>query len=792
MGFTTIDADCLCQSSKRPFHLESRFSVSKEKFGFEAVLENRDRIIAQIRARLQTRFVEDKRIILAAKARQKSKTTRFLSSLANAEQNRNHHLECRRSINKQLVDRAKQIAHQHRVQKSAETENRRIKLELRLQQSEKRRLAFLGQTSKPHFKSMESEQVKKLLSNFHQLGLPILDRKETWVSFSELSNLIQQQHVTASAGSLLGIILNDDIKKQSNNSRVFLSAYMIVTCRNDVMQYPEDTKNLVRSATSLLEQFENLSKQPCIHLKDFKRSWNVFLEDFNMWRDNDRGQLIKGMVDYFLELRKMHRVMDDVGLKCQLRKQLQDIKNKLYRLGGPQAITLLKEEKSNSIVGEPPATELDNKRASTDVLNRTLIRISDSFKLTASQIAHELIVDPQIKLQSFFSPETQLDARIQSNMRKAYFDNLRIDLANRMYKPGLLSVLNTIREKLSNMVLDGQHAHTRIQESFDMKLIEQAIDNGDIDIGYIVSSIVSCIKQLCAPIRDMTVAGIDNTHDPIGKLELIMPLLDDMLIDLANFQLRSIQPILSSIAVEYEQMCFQELAPLRDASCILQKLPLTYRWLNCEYRKWKSIELERHPENPSALVPTSMESLFYEGCITLLIQERLEMPETWRLDMKRWGKYRQDFHRLVITSSLLMVARNSSQLTKPKFFQLHHEIHSLLKKHSTCMDCEDLQAKLVHCMGDCTTLCSSLPAMVKRILRGQDSVFMLLQRRLLVILKNCLMTHVPATKLTLTKSNLGSVMDDFNELFAQVDSLTCYHLKVHRPWYNAIMSTIHK
>ncbi|KAI8059591.1 T-complex protein 11-domain-containing protein [Gongronella butleri] len=778
-GFAfTVEADGLSQASKRPYHLDLRFAanIAKETFVAERVQLKRRLLICQRQNKLQQRFIADQQIIQAAKAHRRQQADHILTSLTAAERNRVDRLEKRRLINKNLVERAKQIARQQRARIQREQEQRRVDLEQRQRETEKRRAAFLEKNkSRVNCTTMGITKLDRklmaLLDDFHRLGLPVVRQKETWVDFHALGQLIQQKSVILKVSDLLQMLMAGAGDQVHPDPRIFLSAYMIVTCSHDVMQHPDQAQHLIASAATLLENFERVVQQPTVSTTALNQAWHRYVGHFKTWRSADCNDLIAGTIDYILELRAMCKLLHgDDNLKRQLRVQVQQTKRKLYRIGGKKALTMLrtKQVEHETIWSQP-----------SDASHQTI-------QVTNSQLAHELIVDPEFQLQRVSGSKDHLENRIRDIALKAYFDVLRDDIARHVYKPTLLSTLQAIRAKLLGMVTEGRETHRLIDESFDLELIEQAMDNGDLDLSFVVSSILSCIKQLCAPCRDERVVKIENTADPVDQLEQIMPLLDDMLLDIANFQLRSVQPYLSTVALDYERDVFKNLYCSPDDSNVIKLLPHTQQWIQREFEKWMAVETQCSQEQNAVLEHApSLEALFYDGCVALL-ECSSPVPETWEMDAHRFIRIERHIHHIAVVASLTMICGNLCSVPLSERNRLGEHLFGLLtgQEFSTMQ----LAQKILHVLDTNSIVHPAMRAIVPHILTGDDSVYTLLRRRILDALRQSIITHTTLSTTVLGKSNLDVIHGPLARLASQVDRLCQHNLEVYRPWYSLIFS----
>jgi len=81
--------------------------------------------------------------------------------------------------------------------------------------------------------------------------------------------------------------------------------------------------------------------------------------------------------------------------------------------------------------------------------------------------------------------------------------------------------------------------------------------------------------QLCAPVRDPAIKKIYTMEKPVQKIKAVLNQLDNMKIDLANYNIMKFRPILKEFAVEYERKKFKEAIENN-----LIDLEYTEKWLS--------------------------------------------------------------------------------------------------------------------------------------------------------------------------------------------------------------------
>lgn len=116
---------------QKPIHLEKRFNnVTKRNLNKhhhnKAVENKRVAILEERRYKLNQNYQKVKRIAKEMKDKQENKLNLLSKSMAVAESNRNRHIEKRRAISKQVVERAKYVALQNQYRSQQEQGKKKI------------------------------------------------------------------------------------------------------------------------------------------------------------------------------------------------------------------------------------------------------------------------------------------------------------------------------------------------------------------------------------------------------------------------------------------------------------------------------------------------------------------------------------------------------------------------------------------------------------------------------------------------------------------------------------------
>ncbi|KAF9107455.1 hypothetical protein BGX29_006322 [Mortierella sp. GBA35] len=350
-------------------------------------------------------------------------------------------------------------------------------------------------------------------------------------------------------------------------------------------------------------------------------------------------------------------------------------------------------------------------------------------KWTNLQLIHELALDPNFKIESKRAGGSgseadgsfeSLESRIRAMATKAYFDKIREDAEQGQLGRWISPLLTTIREQLLDMVPQDSAMATQISEGLDIEFVQQQVDRKVYDVKGGLQGVLGLMAKLCAPVRDETIRQIqqDLSHitgnplqqqqgaqspadrpaasatsvapkDLVSVLKDILDLLEEMLMDLANFRLMVNRPSLQGQAIPYEQNAFKTSLAKGEAT-----LDATTAWLEASAasllrasaistttaspsstgaarstpfaatttsgspsltgsKEQQSIKTNRHYE----VYVNAVLDLLYSK--TPLDQaSRKEFPETFALDQGRLTRYQNEIQALGLIAVMLNVSLN--------------------------------------------------------------------------------------------------------------------------------------
>ncbi|ORZ31655.1 T-complex protein 11-domain-containing protein [Catenaria anguillulae PL171] len=291
-------------------------------------------------------------------------------------------------------------------------------------------------------------------------------------------------------------------------------------------------------------------------------------------------------------------------------------------------------------------------------------------------LAHEVVMDPE-----FILKPTPLPAQAQAvkdMAERAFADRLdgMISAGDFAFVPDLVA---EIREALVGIA---QQAGGNASDSQLVKNIEAALDphlvkqelaarQGRVDVAALLGVIVTYMHQLAAPVRDADIRELQvlatSESNGFGKVVLkIHQLLDQMRLDLANFHLAQLRPVLQARAVEYESAKFAELVAA-STTTTMDPLAKTRAWLEAASRDLLALRDQRNPEGIplSDLTRPKFEDVYHEALLSLVSPTSAvavspeTVPETLSMDARRLYVMQTMAQAVAIAGAVAMVVRNA-------------------------------------------------------------------------------------------------------------------------------------
>ncbi|KAI8363832.1 T-complex protein 11-domain-containing protein [Choanephora cucurbitarum] len=702
--------------------------------------------------------------------------------MAIAESNRNVYIEQRRAYSKRLVDRAKRVALQN--QKRSEQEQ--------------------APKKKPSSWSI-------ILKAFKELGLPSPSSPDTWLEFNALGQLLHQPKVVVVTTKVLNTALKTVDEESRHRARVLLTSYMTLMCPKEVLEDvngPEE-KRLHASAKEMLQLFEIWLKAhgrpgATTARMAFVNAWNDYNLLFEAWKSRDCDQLMKNMIIYYVELSTLRQTViaqshGDEAVGEQLRQQLEQIKAKLQKLGGSEALNnlqrALESSASSTSTGRKKQQQNNTPRSSDEMdmfeqrqqqeKSEQLGQLLSGFAqptsgITNEFLAHELIMDPEFKLQRH-GPTDELEKRVRLMAEKAFFDKLEQDIQQGKADMSLPSVIQDVKMRLLSLVRPHTSLHKQIDESIDLSLIKQQIKQHSFDMQHMISYVLNTMSGMCAPVRDEEIQNAKASPGMIDQIRSILTILDNMNLDLANFRLRSLRPHLMSIAVEYER---EKFATMLNQGTI--QLVRTKTWLTDSTQKLCQVAAERNPEGvlPEKNNKPSHDAVFEDAFVSLLVQPQpiahlSDLPETLYLDVKRMGEYQNEVQATTMVAALLMLAKNFGSVHQQQLSRLASRLFAMLEDSSTSIDNLALEIE---------RSANVRPERRAMTINQTDTVYSLLSRRISSVIRNTIQNNQFVTEAVLTSNGLDPIRAQLQSISLKVLRLANHNRKVYSSWYSDIIA----
>ncbi|XP_075159176.1 T-complex protein 11-like protein 1 isoform X2 [Haematobia irritans] len=272
----------------------------------------------------------------------------------------------------------------------------------------------------------------------------------------------------------------------------------------------------------------------------------------------------------------------------------------------------------------------------------TLDELTDVVKnIQNMELAHEIALNPEFKLQPYEPPEDSLEKRIKDCMHKAFWDVLREQLsANPPQYQYAIQLLQEIKECFPQIIsLNNKRALEHINEVLDESVIRQQADKGVLDFRSYADFVVQIMAKSCAPARDEDIQKLAHIEDVVDTFKGILEMMTLMKLDMANFLLDFSRNEIMANSVEYEKQKFQEYLEYYKFG-----FPATENWL--QRNRPQSLE------NGQATADQTISNAYME---LMDWPENLDFPEVISTDKDRILKLGQRANRLCIASSLIAI-----------------------------------------------------------------------------------------------------------------------------------------
>lgn len=402
----------------------------------------------------------------------------------------------------------------------------------------------------------------------------------------------------------------------------------------------------------------------------------------------------------------------------------------------------------------------------TPYINRKHLKNLDISCLERNmQVRHDLMVEEGYRANL---PKLDLAGHVENE----YWEMIKVEVAGLEGKadaPRLRALLSEIREMMIELyprcdVVTGEFAEFLNDTNF---LIDQ-IKIGALDIPRFFQFLGNVMKKNCAPKRDQLVEAMILCSCPIEGLKVALQLIELMKIDLANFKLDQLKPMIAKTAVSTERTFFSQLFTNKKIN-----LDLTTKWLS-----------------NSTVTSSTPHDMFLDAGIKLLvspfIKDTSNVPETFILDKKRLIGLHGRFQDLCIVQCLLLIFKQSAGLANVKCCTanlLKVELLRLLEKPDTQIS--DISDCLIKSLIDCNVSsvdCKHIHSALNNIISPDNELFLLIECKLLKRIRSKLIGEDQ----TVSGFSELNVLDEFDELIKKFGVLLQYNWAVFEPVYTSL------
>ena len=399
--------------------------------------------------------------------------------------------------------------------------------------------------------------------------------------------------------------------------------------------------------------------------------------------------------------------------------------------------------------------------------------------LSNRQIMHELALNPDYEISALEKNPEQRQA--EETFKAAFYETLSTSLYEKD-QSWLPTLVHDIKSRLLSLLQPSTPSHIALSTNLDDTIIQQQCQRGLFDTQTFLSYILDMMRQLCAPVRDVEIAGIaslkgrDDVDTFIVRMKSVNKVLGIMALDSANFHLRMAKPTLLPQITPYERNKFAQ-----DLSSKTTTLEKTTQWLQ------SAIQISLSNQRQGQRTPTTA-GLFHSAFLDLLCSDTVEPPETFTLDIQRIARLRQEIRSTVRLAALLLVARTFTAAganSRPLTWSV---LASRLAVLAPTASAENILLEVDRFVASANLNRTLLLSMIRRIKSDvKDPMVSLLERRLKAVLMGVLAGPGGEVR-GLSAVGLGEVEEKVKEIAGGVEVLGRVNWGVHREWYEDIIS----
>ncbi|ORY07085.1 T-complex 11 [Basidiobolus meristosporus CBS 931.73] len=406
--------------------------------------------------------------------------------------------------------------------------------------------------------------------------------------------------------------------------------------------------------------------------------------------------------------------------------------------------------------------------------------------LTNEQLAHEILLNPDFELT--MSKGTNLEERVREVAIQDFFETIREEFNQGKYEFWFPQLVADIKNWLLELVSRWSPMYELLTDVIDIELISQQLKSGTYDIPKLMKFITESMLDICAPVRDQAIRNIQKMTDLASVFQCLVEILQDMKLDLANYQVNMLHPLIQEYGIAYEKEKFN--LALSNRTITLER---TTKWLcECAYDL-------RSPTHGGQVSNIRFDIVYYKAILSTIFSMTVihheNCPETLTLDVERLYEYQNESQAITIVAALLMLSKNivpEFRKNPVEVEKLRDRLFVLLKDPGTIL--ENLTVQLIDSLSQVSSSKNLtrenqelIRSMVDKTLSSKDPVYMLLSRRISKILLQHLSTgHFPLSG-ELVGHGIEDVSSQLQVLSRKLVILANHNREVYAAHYNKII-----
>ena len=386
--------------------------------------------------------------------------------------------------------------------------------------------------------------------------------------------------------------------------------------------------------------------------------------------------------------RDLHNEDKDSKIMVELRAQQTRLREKLVQIAGEKVMAAYDAEQRASHVGPRRAAGVLVPQGG----NSTMARLPQVGSMTNEQLAHELLLDKNFRLddKSGMSEDKLVHTKIRETFERAFWESLVDDLScDPPSYARVLSVLTEIKTGIETLGAGHAEAHT-IGEIIDVDLITEQLKShalrheGCLDlVDATVRVLVSMHDRMKSPerrqettekwaaMRQTMTEGSDTdvvvrARFICAALEFVLDRVHSVRVDTANNKLKAIGPEIREHGIDYEKSHFNKKLDKKMITLDRTKTWIAHTVLKITQNNDMRAPLEDLVNGKSE----AFENVLYIGMVELVgdyphwrgstcdADQQDLIPETIMLDLLRVKALNTHFHTDVVSSTILVTVES--------------------------------------------------------------------------------------------------------------------------------------